>query len=202
MVSPPARKVLVVADPTPHSAAALQYALSHVLLEQDELILFHVENQCTWKNTLSTFLRRPSLASSAGPSAIAPVQIFGLDTASTDVNFLDQMKYACEIAQPNIPVRIEKTEMDHGKDKAHVILSKSKDLGIDLLIIGQKRSLSSAILGYKRPTGNSKASSKLLDTVEYLIENSPCTCVAVQKKGQNGGYVLNSKTQKNFWLLA
>ncbi|KAK8511225.1 hypothetical protein V6N13_013644 [Hibiscus sabdariffa] len=201
MVTPPARKVLVVADPTPHSAAALQYALSHALLEQDELILFHVENQSTWKNTLSTFLRRPSLASGsgAGVSTMAPNIVPDWASTSNEVNFLDQMKYACEIAQPNIPVRIEKTDMD-GKDKANVILSKSKDLGIDLIIIGQKRSLSSALLGYKKPSGNTKA-SKLLDTVEYLIENSPCTCVGVQKKG-NGGYVLNSKTQKNFWLLA
>ncbi|GMI72076.1 hypothetical protein like AT4G13450 [Hibiscus trionum] len=198
MVTPPARKVLVVADPTPHSAAALQYALSHALLEQDELILFHVENQFTWKNTLSTFLRKPSLASGSAAAATAPNIV--PDWTSTDVNFLEQMTYACKIAQPNIPVRIEKTDME-GKDKAHVILSKSKDLGIDLIIIGQKRSLSSALLGYKKPAGNAKASSKLLDTVEYLIENSTCNCVGVQKKG-NGGYVLNSKTQKNFWLLA
>ncbi|KAK8709713.1 hypothetical protein V6N13_060721 [Hibiscus sabdariffa] len=202
MVTPPARKVMVVADPTPHSAAALQYALSHALLEQDELILLHVENQFTWKSTLTTFLRRPSLASGAGAgaSASAMVPTFGPDWTSTDVNFLEQMKYACEIAQPKIPVRIEKVDMD-GKDKAHVIISKSKDLRIDLIIVGQKRSLSSAILGYKRTGGNIKG-SKLLDTIEYLIEHSPCNCVAVQKKGQNGGYILNSKTQKNFWLLA
>ncbi|PPD72630.1 hypothetical protein GOBAR_DD30471 [Gossypium barbadense] len=56
------------------------------------------------------------------------------------------MRRACEVAQPKINVKIEKTDMD-GKDKASVILSKSKDLRIDLIIIGQKRSLSSAILG-------------------------------------------------------
>ncbi|PPS16794.1 hypothetical protein GOBAR_AA03799 [Gossypium barbadense] len=180
MVTPPARKVMVVADPAPHSAAALQYALSHALLEQDELILLHVENTSSWKNTLTTFLKRPTIASAA--NAMTPNNSSGPDWGSTDVNFLDQMKYASEIAQPKIPVRIEKIDPD-GKDKATVILSKSKDLGIDLIIIGQKRR------------------SKLIDTVDYLIENSPCTCVGVQKKGQNGGYVLNSKTQKNFWLL-
>jgi len=26
--------------------------------------------------------------------------------------------------------------------------------------------------------------------------------VSVQKKGQNAGYLLNTKTHKNFWLLA
>ncbi|XP_022749013.1 uncharacterized protein LOC111298559 [Durio zibethinus] len=194
MVTPPPRKVMVVADPTPHSAAALQYALSHAMLEQDELILFHIENPNSWKNTFSTFLRRPSFPSGTTAPNSVP------EGASTDIDFLDQMKRACEIAQPKIPVRIEKTDMD-GKDKATVILSKSKALGIDLIIIGQRRSLSSAILGYRRPSGSMKG-SKLIDTADYLIENSPCTCVAVQKKGQNGGYVLNSKTHKNFWLLA
>jgi len=43
---------------------------------------------------------------------------------------------------------------------------------------------------------------KAIDTAEYLIQNSTCTCVSVQRKGQNGGYVLNSKTHRNFWLLA
>ncbi|XP_022761173.1 uncharacterized protein LOC111307424 [Durio zibethinus] len=194
MVTPPARKVIVVADPTPHSAAALQYALSHALLEQDELILFHVDNPNSWKNTFSTFLRRPSFSSGATTPNSVP------EGASTDIDFLDQMKRACEIAQPKIPVRVEKTDMD-GRDKAAVILSKSKALGIDLIIIGQKRSLSSAILGYRRPSGSMRG-SKPMDTADYLIENSPCTCVGVQKKGQNGGYVLNSKTHKNFWLLA
>lgn len=43
---------------------------------------------------------------------------------------------------------------------------------------------------------------KPIDTAEYLIQNCSCTCVSVQRKGQNGGYVLNSKTHRNFWLLA
>ena len=140
MVTPPARKVMVVADPTLHSTAALQYALSHAMLEQDELILFHIENPNSWKNTFSTFLRRQSFSSGATAPNSFP------EGASTDIDFLDQMKCACEIAQPKIPVRIEKTDMD-GKEKATVILSKSKALGIDLIIIGQRRSLSSAILG-------------------------------------------------------
>ncbi|XWS08713.1 hypothetical protein CRYUN_Cryun40dG0024600 [Craigia yunnanensis] len=194
MVTPPARKVMVVANPTPHSAAALQYALSHALLEQDELILFHIENPNSWKNTFSTFLRKPSFSSGATAPNSVP------EGSSTDIDFLDQMKRACEIAQPKIPVRIEKTDID-GKDKATVILAKSKALGIDLIIIGQRRSLSSAIRGYTRP-GGSMRGSKLTNIADYLIENSPCTCVGVQKRGQNGGYVLNSKTHKNFWLLA
>ncbi|KAH1096451.1 hypothetical protein J1N35_013372 [Gossypium stocksii] len=196
MVTSPSRSrnVMVVVDPTPQSAAALQYALSHALVEQDKLILFYIENPSSWKNALATFLRKSSNSSSSAPNSITE-GAFG-----TDADFLDQMRRACEVAQPKINVKIEKTDMD-GKDKASVILSKSKDLRIDLIIIGQKRSLSSAIRGIKRQSGSLKG-PKAIDTVDYLIENSPCSCVAVQKKGQNGGYVLNSKTHKNFWLLA
>lgn len=57
---------------------------------------------------------------------------------------------------------------------------------------------------YKRPTGGSLKGVKMFDTAEFLIQNTPgtCTCVAVQRKAQNGGYVLNTKTHRNFWLLA
>ena len=50
---------------------------------------------------------------------------------------------------------------------------------------------------------SSSGSSRAHDsTVEFLIENSKCLCVSVQKKGQNAGYLLNTKTHRNFWLLA
>lgn len=141
MVTSPSRNVMVVVDPSPQSAAALQYALSHAWVEQDKLILFYIENSTSWENAFSTFLRKSNNSSSSTPNIISEGP-FG-----TDVDFLDQMRRACEIARPKINVKIEKTDMD-GKDKASVILSKSKDLRIDLIVIGQKRSISSAILGW------------------------------------------------------
>lgn len=128
------RKVMVVAEPTRESAVALQYALSHAVLEQDELILLHVENPNSWRNTFSTFLRRPSVGSSDGGGG------------GGDVDFLEEMKHACKAAQPKLPVSVERMEME-GKDKASVILFRSIILGIDLIVIGQRRSLSTAILG-------------------------------------------------------
>ncbi|KAK8548687.1 hypothetical protein V6N12_061595 [Hibiscus sabdariffa] len=140
MVNLPSRNVMVVADPTPQSAAALQYALSHALVERDKLILFHIENPNSWRNTISMLLRRPNHNAVSAPNFVPD------GASNTETDFLDQMKRVCEIAQPKIDVRVEKTDMD-GKDKATIILSKSKALGIDLIIIGQKRSLSSVILG-------------------------------------------------------
>ncbi|XP_061362562.1 uncharacterized protein LOC133306281 [Gastrolobium bilobum] len=201
-----ARKVMVVADPTRESAGALQYALSHVVLEQDELILLHVENTSSWRNTISTFLKMPSLGSSTTSSLdLGGGGGGGGGGAAADgegVDFLEEMKHACRVSQPKLRFRVSSVEMD-GKDRANTILSQCKTQGVDVIVIGQKRSLSSALLGYKRPSGGGPTKgSKTIDTAEYLIQNCTCTCVAVQRKGQNGGYVLNTKTHRNFWLLA
>lgn len=135
----PARKVIVLADPTRESAVALQYALSNVVLENDELILLHVESPNSWrKNTLS-FLRRSSL-----PSHYVP------NLEGGDIDFLEAMKQVCEVAQPGIRIRKEKMQMEakvKDKDKANAILVRCNTLGVDAVIIGQRRSLSSALLG-------------------------------------------------------
>ncbi|CAF2269771.1 hypothetical protein HID58_014638 [Brassica napus] len=208
--TPQSRKIMVIADPTRESAAALQYALSHAVLEQDELILVHVENNgASWKNAFSSFLRLPSSSSSStsgsSPGANANANIantvssLASEIGQGEGNFLEQMKRICEIAQPKVRVQTECITMDG--IKAAAILLHGDKLGVEVIIIGQRRTISSSLLGSMRP-GGSLIGSKGVDTAEYLIENSKCTCVGVQKKGQNGGYVLNTKTHKNVWLLA
>ncbi|CAF2222409.1 hypothetical protein HID58_028833 [Brassica napus] len=212
--TPQSRKIMVIADPTRESAAALQYALSHAVLEQDEIILVHVENNGgSWKNAFSTFLRLPSsISSSSSTSGSSPgAANANANTANTaaslaseigqeEGNFLEQMRRICEIAQPKVRVHTECITMEG--IKATAILLHGDKLGVDVIIIGQRRTISASLLGSRRP-GGSLRGPKGVDTSEYLIENSKCTCVGVQKKGgQNGGYVLNTKTHKNFWLLA
>ncbi|XP_065855461.1 uncharacterized protein [Euphorbia lathyris] len=196
----PTRKVMLVAEPTRESAGALQFAISHVVLENDELILLaHVENPHSWRKTFSFLHRRsnlPSPTSSSSSSSNLKIEEGG------DDNFLDAMINVCEIAHPKLCIRLEWIDnMDtkgKEKEKAKAILDKSHKLGADIIIIGQRRSISNALLGCKGPSSGLKT----FDTAEYLIEKSKCTCVAVQKKGQNAGYILNSKTHQNFWLLA
>ena len=142
-VTAPARKVMVVADPTRESAGALQYAISHVLLEKDELILLHVENPISWMNTLSMFLKMPMHTIGVSLTT-SPDKEGGL--GASEVDFLEEMKSACKAAQPKLHVRIEKVVMNT-KDKATTILSQSKLQGVDIIVIGQKKSLSTAILG-------------------------------------------------------
>lgn len=146
------RKVMVVADPTRESAGALQYALCHAVMEQDELILLHVlENPNSWRNTLSTFLKMPSL----GTSTTASMIDFGGggggggggDQGEGVVDFLEEMKKACMVSQPKLKVRVLKVEMDNGKDRANTILSHIINQGVHVVVIGQKRTLSSTLLG-------------------------------------------------------
>ncbi|GFQ02598.1 hypothetical protein PHJA_002403800 [Phtheirospermum japonicum] len=107
------------------------------------------------------------------------------------------MKRMCSAAKPKLKVVVERAEMAEGRDKATLILAHSEASKVDLLILGQRRTiLSTSILGPRRGL-----SLRGFDTVDYVVENSQCKCVAVQKKGQNG-YLLNSKLHKNFWLLA
>ncbi|GMH28398.1 hypothetical protein Nepgr_030241 [Nepenthes gracilis] len=210
------RRIMVVADPSRESAAALQYALSHAVLAKDELILMHVTNTNQKRSTLSTLFRRqpvlmpePSSSSSSSSafdfafSSAAPLPSAerGGGGGGRDADFLEVMKRACESALPKLRVHVEMAEQGT-MDKAATILFRSKALKVDLLIIGQRRSLSSVILGPRLGGGAALKGAKPVDTAEFLIENSPCTCVGVQKKGQNAGYLLNTKTHKNFWLLA
>lgn len=155
------RKVMVVADPTRESAGALQYALCHAVMEQDELILLHViENTSSWRNTLSTFLKMPSL----GTSTTASLNDIGAGgggaggggggagggsaaEGETVVDFLEEMKNACKASQPKLKVRAMKVEIDNGKDRANTILLHTLDQRVDVVVIGQKRTLSSTLLG-------------------------------------------------------
>ncbi|KAJ8547167.1 hypothetical protein K7X08_010753 [Anisodus acutangulus] len=232
---------MVVADPTRESTAALQYALSHAVAENDTLILLHVGNPNAWRNLLGTLIKKPlpnsttssstSTTSLASPSDGGGVHNnpFGAffkkslpsigspppSPATSNVaegggvnrcagkgymDFLGTMKHACEVTQPKLKVCTETVEMDgNAKEKATIILAKAASLGIDILVIGQRRSLSNVIL---RPRRSVSLRVLGLDMAEYLIENSKCTCVAVQRKGQTAGYLLNTKTHRNFWLLA
>ncbi|CAH9095153.1 unnamed protein product [Cuscuta epithymum] len=201
LAAPSRRKVMVVADPTRESAAALEYALSHAILENDTLYLLHVENPNAWRNQIGSFFKWPPSSASnrtAASDGGAAAPVCG-GSPHVEVDFLEAMKRACEFAQTKMVVHAERVAIMDGKDKASVILSQCSTLGIDLLIIGQRRTLSNSILGPKR---SGRGSLRGLDTAEYLIENSKCTCVGVQRKGQNAGYVLNTRTHKNFWLLA
>lgn len=147
------KKVLIVVDPTRESAAALQYALSHAVIDNDEVVLLHVDNPNSWRNAISTFLKRPnggSANANANAHATATTAAAASDVGGggvLEVDFLEEMKKVCKVAHPKLKVRTLRADLE-GKDKATMIMAQTKALGIDLLVIGQRRSLSTAILGF------------------------------------------------------
>lgn len=134
---PPIRKVMVVADASRESAGALQYALSHVVDEKDELILIHFENPNSWKIPLITsFLRMPSLTSSAAAAAAlfssaassfssGSDQGGGQQGGGDQVDFIEEMKRICEVAQPKVRVRTAKVQILEGNNKAAAIPNRN-----------------------------------------------------------------------------
>lgn len=139
------------------------------------MILIHVISPCPRKgafglNSLSSFFRKQQLEhthvtsntpTEGGSGSIignggifggGVVGIFGgngvMDGSGggKDADFLKVMKRACQKAHPDMKVRVEKVEQGC-MDKANTVLSHTKKLAIDLLIIGQRRNLSNILLG-------------------------------------------------------
>ncbi|KAK1552715.1 hypothetical protein Q3G72_022251 [Acer saccharum] len=221
-----ARKVMVVVDSSKESIGALQYTLFNEVVQQDELVLIHVENPNSWKNPFSAFLRRHNILSNLISSMAASAATSSLSFNEREKererererekeqellpgatgDFLEEMKYSCKVIQPEVVVHTVRVQTE-SNNKAAAILWQTEMLEIDLLVIGQQRSRSSPsnsiFAGIMRIGGSPSPSNgtKGMDTIEYLIENCKGICVAVQKNGQNG-YLLNTKARKNFWLLA
>lgn len=67
------------------------------------------------------------------------------DNGSDEYEFLDVMSVKCLTAQPNVKVQVERVDMKN-KDKAGTILTQTKVLQADLLVIGQRWN-STSLLG-------------------------------------------------------
>ncbi|CAN6485823.1 unnamed protein product [Victoria cruziana] len=189
------RKVMVVADPTRESMGALEWALSHALLDKDQLILLHVTPSVTRRSSFSSLLKwppsnSPAIGGAEGGGGGGGISCVG---GGGEKDFLEAMKAACESKLPKSRVGVEMVGMEL-EGKGPTILSQTRAFAVDLLIIGQRRP---TFLAYKL-----SGSHRPVDAAEYCIENSKCLCVGVQKKGQNTGYLLNTKKHKNFWHLA
>lgn len=195
--TPKQRLVMIIADPGRESTAAMEWALSHAVLEGDDILLLHVNMPPNG----AAGGAGPSRSGSGG-SAGSPLAVFlggGGGSGAGDGEFIEAMRAACKARHPRARVHAERVEpATEGREaKAQTILAESQRRGVELLVIGQRRV--SSFLGLRNASGSGRGHDS---TAEFLIEHSKCLCVSVQKKGQNAGYLLNTKTHKNFWLLA
>ncbi|KAK1284625.1 hypothetical protein QJS10_CPB21g00188 [Acorus calamus] len=143
--APPRRVVMVVADPGRESTWALEWALSHAVLEHDELVLLHVDphNSSSSSNNNNNHPRRQSSSGGGGGGGFPGLFRPRTQQSSEGQEFLENMRAACEAAQPTVKVRAEVAEMMEGKEgKALAVLSNAKAFAVDLLVIGQRRNSS------------------------------------------------------------
>lgn len=86
-----------------------------------------------------------------------------------------------------------------GKEKGPRIVEEARKQGVSLLVLGQKkRSTTWRLLMIW--AGNRAAAGGM---VEYCIQNASCMAIAVRRKSKKlGGYLITTKRQKDFWLLA
>ncbi|KAE8704398.1 UDP-galactose transporter 1-like [Hibiscus syriacus] len=78
--------------------------------------------------------------------------------------------------------------------KVETVLNQVKKLEISVLVLSQKR---------PSPFLNCVRGSSTEEFVEQCINNAECLTIAVRKQRKGvGGYLVTTRWQKNFWLLA
>ncbi|KAL3830599.1 hypothetical protein ACJIZ3_019401 [Penstemon smallii] len=173
------RKIMIVVDSSIESKNAVQWALSHSVQNQDIMILLYVTK----------------------PSKQEIVIVAAEDSIKKDVNqripeFIACMKRMCQLKKPEVQVEVA---MVDGKEKGPVIVEEAKRQEVALLVLGQKkRSVTWRLMvmwaGNRAPAGG---------VAEYCVQNASCMAIAVRRKSKKlGGYLITTKRQKDFWLLA
>ncbi|KAK4423667.1 hypothetical protein Salat_1949600 [Sesamum alatum] len=169
------RKIMIVVDSSVEAKNAVQWALSHTVQNQDTIVLLNVT--------------KPSKQGDESSS-------------NKDVNhrlpeFLTCMKNSCQLKRPEVRVEVAVVE---GKEKGPAIVEAAKMEGAALLVLGQKkRSVTWRLMlmwaGNRAAAGGGVA--------EYCVQNASCMAIAVRRKSKKlGGYLITTKRQKDFWLLA
>ncbi|VFQ76458.1 unnamed protein product [Cuscuta campestris] len=166
-------KVMVVVNHSPEAEHALQWALTHTIQTHDVVVLLHVTRPCK----------------QGGNSNSEHNNV----RAGHDV--LCKMESICQAMRPGVRVNCV---LQQGKEKGSVIVEAAKQQGVSLLVLGQKRR--SKLWRLRMAWSTRRAQSKLIN---HCIHNAACMTIAVRRKNRkHGGYLITTKSHKNFWLLA
>ncbi|KAL8531508.1 hypothetical protein ACS0TY_008194 [Phlomoides rotata] len=166
------RKIMIVVDTSIEAKNAVHWALSHTVQNQDIVILVYVS--------------KPSKQ--------------GDQSTNKDVNkvpdFLNCIKNSWQLKRPEVHIEVAVVE---GKDKGVAIVEAAKKERAALLVVGQKKRSVTWRLMLMWARNGAPAGG----VAEYCVQNASCMAIAVRKKSKKlGGYVITTRRQKDFWLLA
>ncbi|RDX75061.1 hypothetical protein CR513_45103, partial [Mucuna pruriens] len=208
------KRVMVLVDDTSHSKHAMMWALTHVANKGDSLTLLHIvpphkgseSSSSTYLvNYLGSLCRdcKPGMANEKNHDKYSDASAF-LSTV-LPLLFLPPLKKELLIGLWSDiggggSARNPRTKTGHSNEP-------SKEAGGLCLGTGPKEAIFSFKLGvwvFKaiHLCGNS-GSSSAEDIVEHCINNAECLTIGVRKRSQGtNGYLISTRWQKNFWLLA
>ncbi|BBG95642.1 Adenine nucleotide alpha hydrolases-like superfamily protein [Prunus dulcis] len=178
------KRLMVVVDDSSHSKHAMMWALTHVANKGDLLTLLHIIPASHDSSSVS-----PYLANSLGS--------------------------LCKACKPEVEVEALVIQ----GPRLGTVISQVKKLEVSVLVLGQKKSsslISWWVQFHKIPILHLKliihpqsellilfGSSSTEDFVEHCINNAECLTIGVRKQSKGvGGYLINTRWQKDFWLLA
>ncbi|GLJ43666.1 hypothetical protein SUGI_0909020 [Cryptomeria japonica] len=173
------KRVIVAVDGSKEAKHALLWALTHVVNSYDIITLLNVLD----------IQYNPNFTCRDGFSDVIDHAQHKRLLDARECELAKSFKGLCKSYRPQVDVEVLVTQ----GDRAATIVRLAKKLEASLLVLGQTRpSLFERIFGRKKGS-----------LVQYCIDNAECLTIAVRKKSKRtGGYIINSRSQRNFWLLA
>nr|XP_043608574.1 uncharacterized protein LOC122580367 [Erigeron canadensis] len=172
------RKVMIVVDSSIEAKNALQWALTHTVQGHDILVLLYVKKITSMQGNDQGTNNK--------------------EKATKIPGFLSAMKNTCQMKYSDLQVEILMVE---GTEKGTTIVEEAKKQEVTMLVLGQKKQPFTwrlLLTWAGRPLGGNGGG-----VADYCVQNATCMAVAVRRKSKRvGGYLITTKRQKDFWLLA
>ncbi|MCL7030774.1 hypothetical protein MKW94_023155 [Papaver nudicaule] len=188
------KRVMVVVDQSSSSKHAMMWALTHVANKGDVLTLLHIIPPVNYhhRDDDDDVNKTPD-------QRVISTSATSSDGGDSDYHYYSSPNYLanslatlCKACKPEVEVEALVIQ----GPRTGTVMSQVKKLEVSVLVLAQKKPTASLISCF---CGISRSE----DFVEYCINNADCLTLGVRKQSKGmGGYLISTRWQKNFWLLA
>ncbi|KAI3923030.1 hypothetical protein MKW92_013851 [Papaver armeniacum] len=183
------KRVMVVVDQSSSSKHAMMWALTHVANKGDVLTLLHIIPPLNYHHSDEEDLNKTPDQRVISATADGDSDYHYYSSPNYLANSLATL---CKACKPEVEVEALVIQ----GPKLGTVMSQVKKLEVSVLVLAQKKPTASLISCF---CGISRSE----DFVEYCINNVDCLTLGVRKQSKGmGGYLISTRWQKNFWLLA